>query len=61
MSSRDATFCARCGKPGKYRWIDDYRLFRRTRIGLSLCGKCYGALRRADARAWEWFRGYRNR
>ena len=53
--------CARCGNPGKHRWIDDFFRFRITKIGVFLCDKCYAALRQADARAWEWFREYRDR
>jgi hypothetical protein len=30
-------------------------------IGVVLCGKCYDALMQADARAWKWFREYRDR
>ena len=53
--------CARCGNPGKHRWIDDFFRFRITKIGVFLCDKCYAALRQADARAWEWFRECRDR
>lgn len=56
----DAT-CERCGNTGKRRWIDDLLEFRITRNCVSLCNKCYAALRQADARAWEWFRNYRDR
>jgi len=53
--------CERCGNVGKHRWIDDLFRFRMNRIGVVLCRECYKALMQADARAWEWFRGYRDR
>ena len=53
--------CARCRSVGQRRWIDDVFRFRMNRIGVFLCDKCYRALIQADARAWEWFREYRDR
>lgn len=61
MNSCQAVGCERCGNVGRHRWIDDLLQFRVTEIGVSLCNKCYAALRQADARAWEWFRKFRDR
>jgi hypothetical protein len=61
MKPYHAAACERCGNVGKHRWIDDFLQFRITEIGVFLCDKCYAALRQADARAWEWFRKYRDR
>jgi len=61
MKSHRTATCERCENVGKHRWIDDLIRFRITETGVSLCNKCYAALRQADARAWEWFRKYRDR
>jgi len=61
MKPRPAAACEHCGDVGKQRWINDGLQFRTTRIGVVLCQKCYKALRQADARAWAWFREYRDR
>jgi len=61
MNFRHDAACARCGSVGQHRWIEDLRQFRMNRIGVILCNKCYDALRQADARAWDWFREYRDR
>jgi len=60
MSPRDDAACARCGSAGQHRWIDDLLRFRMNKIGVILCDKCYDALVQADARAWDWFREYRD-
>ena len=52
--------CERCGNVGKHRWIDYLLRFRMNKIGVFLRDKCYKALRQADARAWAWFREYRD-
>ena len=61
MKSGHAAACERCGNAGELRLIDDLIRFRMTEIGVNLCNECYAALRQADARAWEWFRKYRDR
>jgi hypothetical protein len=61
MKPRHAAACERCAHVGKLRWIDDLFRFRLTNIGVFLCDKCYKDLIQADARAWEWFREYRDR
>jgi len=53
--------CEPCGNVGKHRWIDDLLRFRMNKIGVFLCDKHYKALLQADARAWAWFREYRDR
>jgi hypothetical protein len=61
MKPRHTAACARCRNVGKLRWIDDLLRFRMNKIGVFLCDSCYTALMQADARAWEWFREYRDR
>ena len=61
MKPRHDASCARCGSFGRHRRIDDLLRFRMNRIGVVLCDKCYDALMQADARAWDWFREYRDR
>ncbi len=53
--------CERCGDVGAHRWINDLLRFRLTKIGAVLCQKCYEGLMQADARAWQWFRKFRDR
>jgi len=60
MSPRHAAACERCGEVGEPRWIADLLQGQISEIGVFLCDKCYTALERADARAWEWFREYRD-
>jgi hypothetical protein len=60
MKSRRAPACARCGRSGKHRWIDDLFRWRMYRISVALCDKCYDVLMQADARTWKWFREYRD-
>ncbi|MGA6970003.1 MAG: hypothetical protein WBY93_00115 [Candidatus Binatus sp.] len=61
MKARHVAACARCGNAAKHRWIDDLLRWRMYRIGIDLCVKCYDGLMQADARAWAWFRGWRER
>ena len=62
MNLRDAAAlaCERCGNVSKHRWIGDLFRFRMNKIGVFLCDKCYKAPMQADARAWDWFREYRD-
>jgi hypothetical protein len=52
--------CERPGNVGKHRWIDNLLNFRMNKSGVFLCDKHYKALLQADARAWAWFREYRD-
>jgi len=61
MKARHAAVCARCGKLGKHSEIKDaVGLFLMRIDDIVLCDKCYNALIQADARAWRWFRKYRD-
>jgi len=62
MDARRAAACARCGKVGKLRQIDDViGFFLKQIIDVVLCDRCNDALIYADATEWEWFRQYRDR
>jgi hypothetical protein len=53
--------CARCGRIGRQRWVDDLVDLSIENTSIVLCEDCYRHLKEADARAWAWFRKYRDR
>ena len=61
MKPRHAAACARCGKAGKPRQLDELLQHNKSAPIVVLCNQCVHALRYADARTWEWFRRYRAR
>jgi hypothetical protein len=58
MKPRPAAACAHCGSPGKPRQLNELLRFDSDEPVIVLCDECVRALRWADARTWEWFRGY---
>ncbi len=58
---RHAAACARCGKAGRPRQLNELLLFDRDEPVIALCGKCVHLLRCADAKTWKGFREYRDR
>jgi hypothetical protein len=61
MKLRPVATCARCGKAGKSRQLNELLRFYRDEPVIVLCGQCVHLLRYADARTWKWFREYRDR
>ena len=53
--------CARCGKVGKPRQLNELLKFDKDEPIVVLCNQCLHALKYADAHTWKWFRDYRDR
>jgi hypothetical protein len=61
MNPRHATACARCGKVGKQRQLNELLEFDKDEPIVAICNHCLHLLRYTDARTWKWFREYRDR
>jgi hypothetical protein len=61
MKPRNTVSCARCGKAGRSRQLDELLHHNRNAPVIVLCGQCVHALKYADASNWKWFRDYRYR
>jgi len=61
MKAHRAAACARCGNVDRRRIVADSIGSRWTIVSVVLCEDCHRHLRESDARAWEWFRKYRDR
>jgi hypothetical protein len=53
--------CERCEKAGRPRRLNELLQHDSNEPAIALCRKCVHLLRYADARAWRWFREYRDR
>ena len=53
--------CARCGKVGRPRQLDELLQRNRNEPVMVVCNQCVYMLKYADARKWKWFREYRDR
>ena len=59
--SRRADACARCGKVGRPRQLDELLQRNRNEPVMVVCNQCVYMLKYADASRWKWFREYRDR
>jgi hypothetical protein len=61
VKRRHAVACARCGKVGRPRQLNELLEFDRNEPIIVLCRQCVHLLKHADADTWNWFRDYRDR
>jgi len=61
MEPRRAAACARCGKAGKPRRLNELLHRDKNQPVIVLCDQCVRSLEYADASTWKWFRDIRDR
>lgn len=61
MKPSHGAACARCGKAGQPYQLNDLLEQDESQPCAMICDQCMELLVYADARAWRWFRKYRDR